>query len=183
MARLLQFAGCRPEMEGCPIYTVPIQAWLKSRLHLRGPWGLARRGGLDPSHPALVTCKMLKLNHAPIQGENVMQTDPVYTVVPMTIASTVFLILAIVVILARSRTTEMKLLLIGVFMAIAASVDANVTGVSINAAQVALSTGLGSAALMKISVILTLAGVGMLLLQRVSPPATTATQTEHPHVD
>ena len=76
----------------------------------------------------------------------------------MTIASTVLLILAIIVILARSRTTEMKLLLIGVFMAIAASVDANVTGVSINAAQVALSTGLGSAALMKISVILTLAG-------------------------
>jgi hypothetical protein len=93
-----------------------------------------------------------------------MQSDPVYTIVPMTIASTFFLILAIIVILTRSRTLEMKLLLIGVFMAIAASVDANITGVSINAAQVGLATGLGSAALMKISVILTLAGVGMLLL-------------------
>ena len=28
------------------------------------PWGLARRGELDPSHPALVTCRMPKLNHA-----------------------------------------------------------------------------------------------------------------------
>ena len=31
-------------------------------------WGLARRGELDPSHPALVTCKMLKLNHAPVSS-------------------------------------------------------------------------------------------------------------------
>jgi hypothetical protein len=27
-------------------------------------WGLARRGGLDPSHAAVVTSKALILNHA-----------------------------------------------------------------------------------------------------------------------
>ena len=68
-------------------------------------------------------------------------------------------------------------------MAIAAAVEANIAGVSINAAQVALSTGLGSAVLMKIAVILTLTGVGMLLLPRVATPATTAMHTEHRDVD
>ena len=61
-------------------------AWFKSRLHLRGgwgrrpegdapnprlpPWGLAGSRPLDPSHTALVTCKMLKLNHAQFGGQD-----------------------------------------------------------------------------------------------------------------
>ena len=64
----------------------------------------------------------------------------------------------------------MKLLLIGIFMAIAASVQSSVSGVSVNPGQVALSTGLGSSPLMKIAVILTLSGVGMMLMSRVTPP-------------
>jgi hypothetical protein len=48
---------------------------------------------------------------------------------------------------------------------------------------VALSGGFGSATLMKIAVILTLVGAGMMLLSRVAPPATPGTETEGPHVD
>src|SRR5262245_36886079 len=111
--------------------------------------------------------------------------DTTQTIVATTTVSTVFLILAIILILVRSRTLETKLLLIGIFMAIAASVQANVLGVSVgaNAAQVALSGGFGSATLMKIAVILTLVGAGMMLLSRVAPPATPGTETEGPHVD
>jgi hypothetical protein len=112
-----------------------------------------------------------------------MNQDAVYTVVPMTIGSTTLLILAIIVILSRSRTPEMKLTLIGIFMAITAAMQANVSGISVNAAQVALPTGLGSATLMKIAVILTLSGVGMMLMDRVTPPTIAGTAREHPHVD
>ncbi len=111
--------------------------------------------------------------------------DSIPTVVAMTTLSTGFLILAILVILVRSRTVEMKLLLIGIFMAIAASAEANVVGVSLgaNAAQVAVSGGLGSTTLAKIAVILTLAGAGMMILSRLAPPATPAIGREGPHVD
>jgi hypothetical protein len=115
-----------------------------------------------------------------------MNSDAIPTIVTMTIGSTTLLILAIIVILVRSRTPEMKLLLIGIFMAITAAMQANVSGVSVNAAQVALATGLGSATLMKISVILTLSGAGMLLMSRVTPPPpppAIGTPKEHPHVD
>jgi hypothetical protein len=112
-----------------------------------------------------------------------MNQDAVYTVVSMTIASTTLLILAIIVILSRSRTPEMKLILIGIFMAITAAMQANVSGISVNAAQVALLTGLGSATLMKIAVILTLSGVGMMLMARATPPAVAGTAKEPPHVD
>ncbi len=103
-------------------------------------------------------------------------------VTAITFFSTIFLILAIIVILLRTRTQEMKLILIGVFMAIAAAAQANLSGVSVNPAQVALTTGLGSAALMKIAVILTLSGVGMLLLSQATPPAAAGTEKEHSHV-
>jgi hypothetical protein len=112
-----------------------------------------------------------------------MNQDAVYTVVSMSIASTILLILAIIVILSRSRTPEMKLILIGIFMAITAAIQANVSGISVNAAQVALLTGLGSATLMKIAVILTLSGVGMMLMARVTPPTIAGTAKEPPHVD
>lgn len=109
-----------------------------------------------------------------------MNQDAVYTVVPMTIGSTTLLILAIIVILSRSRTTEMKLILIGVFMAITAAMQANVSGVGVNAAQVTLLTGFGLTTLMKIAVILTLSGVGMLLMSRATPPPIAATMKEQP---
>ena len=104
-----------------------------------------------------------------------------------TFISTIFLVLAILAILSRSRTPEMKLLLIGIFMAIAASVQSGVYGVSVNPGQVALSAGFGASPLMKIAVILTLSGVGMMFMSRLTPtPASstpTATVKEHPHVD
>jgi hypothetical protein len=115
-----------------------------------------------------------------------MNPDAIPAIATMTIGSTALLILAIIVILVRSRTPEMKLLLIGIFMAITAAMQANISGVSVNAAQVALSAGLGSATLMKISVILTLFGAGMLLMSRVTPappPPAVGTPKEHPHVD
>jgi hypothetical protein len=99
-----------------------------------------------------------------------------------TATSAVLLILAIIVIALWSRMIEMKLLLIGIFMAITASVQSNVAAVSVNAAQVAVSAGLGSGALMRIAVILTLSGIGMMLLARVTPPATTGIGGERSHV-
>ncbi len=112
-----------------------------------------------------------------------MGPDPSGMILSTTLVSTFFLILAIIVILARAQTAEMKLILIGVFLAIAAAAQSNVSALSPNAAQVALTAGLGSVTLMKIAVILTLAGVGMLFLPRVAPPATARTEAEHPHVN
>jgi hypothetical protein len=104
-----------------------------------------------------------------------------------TFISTIFLVLAILVILSRSRTPEMKFLLIGIFMAIASSVQSSVYGVRVNPQQVVLSTGLESSPLMKIAVILTLSWVGMMFMSRLTPPpaASTAPPTvkEHSHVD
>ncbi len=104
-----------------------------------------------------------------------------------TIITTIFLVLAILVILSRSRKPEMKLLLIGIFMAISASVESIGFGVGANPGQVALLAGLGSSPLMKIAVILTLSGVGMMFMSRLTPPpaASTVPPTvkEHSHVD
>jgi hypothetical protein len=108
--------------------------------------------------------------------------DPESLVVPMTIGSTVFLVVAIIVILIRSRTPEMKLLMIGIFMSITAAMQASITGIAVTTQQVTLLTGLGSATFMKISVILTLAGIGMLLLVRVTPPAMPGPEKEQSHV-
>ena len=100
----------------------------------------------------------------------------------ITFFSTTFLILAIIVILLRARTQEMKLILIGVFIAIAAAAQANLSGVNVNPGQVAMTTGFGSATLMKIAVILTLSGVGMMFLSRATPPATAGIEKENSHV-
>jgi cell division protein FtsW (lipid II flippase) len=102
-------------------------------------------------------------------------------VIAMTFIWAIFLILAIILILVRARTLEMKLLLIGIFMGIAAAVQSNVAGVSVNAGQVTLATGVGPAPLMKFAVILTLAGVGMMLLSRATPPAATGSEKERSH--
>ena len=115
-------------------------------------------------------------------GADMMDAPNPY-IITVTLFTTLFLILAIILILVRSRTLEMKLLLIGIFLAIAASVEANVVGVGANAAQVAISGALGSATLLKIAVILTLSGAGMMLLSRVAPPATPPIEREVPHVD
>ena len=70
-ARLLQFAGCRGEMDGCPIYTVlDPSIGLKSRLHLRGPWGLARRGGLiRQSSPSSCHLQLSQIEPSPRSRE------------------------------------------------------------------------------------------------------------------
>jgi hypothetical protein len=108
-----------------------------------------------------------------------MNNDLSNWVLSMTLGSTALLVLAIIVILVRSRTPEMKLILIGSFMAIAAAMQANITGITVNAGQVGLTTGLVPSPLLKISVILTLAGVGLMLLGRVAPAATSGVETEH----
>ena len=113
-----------------------------------------------------------------------MNTDPTWQyVVPMTAVSTIFLVFAIILILGRAAETEMKLILIGIFMAIAAAMQANVASAGVNGAQAAMIAGLGSATLTRISVILTLAGVGLLLMSRATPPAIAGTAKEPPHVD
>ena len=66
-----------------------------------------------------------------------MTPDP-QMVERMTIYSSVVLVLAIVAVLVFSRTAEWRLLLIGMFMAIAASMQANIAGFSINSGQMAL---------------------------------------------
>jgi hypothetical protein len=119
----------------------------------------------------------------PTRGDDVMDGRDTALIGMTTTVSSIFLILAIIVILTRSRTVEMKLLLIGIFMAIAGSVQASVSGGTIGPAQVAALTGLGSAVFMKIAVILTLAGVGMLLFQRIAPIETPETKVERHHAD
>jgi hypothetical protein len=105
----------------------------------------------------------------------------------LSFVTTIFLVLSILVILVRARTPAMKLLLIGVFMAIAASVQSSIFGGGLNPQQVVIATGIGSSPLMKIAVILTLSGVGMMFMAYFTPPipasASTSTAKEHPHVD
>lgn len=101
----------------------------------------------------------------------------------MTVSSSAVLVLAIVAILVFSRTAEWRLLLIGIFMTIAASMQANISGFSINSGQMALLTAVGSTTLMRISVILTLSGIGMMLMSRVAPQAAAVAVKERPHGD
>jgi hypothetical protein len=116
-------------------------------------------------------------------GDDTMNTDQSGIILSTTFCSSLLLILAIVVISLRSRSAEVKLLLMGIFTAIAAAANASVTGVSIQAGQVALATGIGSTILAKIAVILTLAGVGMMLLPRAVQAAPAQNIKEHPDAE
>jgi len=63
--------------------------------------------------------------------------------------SSLLLILVIIFVLARSKTLELRLILIGVFTAIAAAVQGNVSAVSIDPGSGALSLGFSAGSLMK----------------------------------
>jgi len=100
----------------------------------------------------------------------------------VTAISSIFLILCIVLILLRyfQKSPGMALCLIGVFMAIAAAVQASVSGLSLNQnpGQFAMATAPSSGPLSKIAVILVLGGVGMLFLSRSSAPPVGSNKTE-----
>lgn len=67
---------------------------------------------------------------------------------------------------ARSKTLELRLILIGVFTAIAAAVQGNVSAAGINPGNVAVSLGFSAGSLMKVAVILILSGVTLTVLDR-----------------
>lgn len=77
-----------------------------------------------------------------------------------------FLIFAIVLVLSRTRTLELRLILIGVFTAVAAAVQGNIAAVDINPGNVAVSLGGSSGSLMKVAMILVLSGVTLVVLDR-----------------
>lgn len=77
---------------------------------------------------------------------------------------------------------ETKLLLIGIFTAITAAVQSSLTTAVVNVPTVGTATGLASAPLMRIAVILVLAAVGLMLLDRAAPRAAAASEEEGPHV-
>ena len=95
-------------------------------------------------------------------------TEPV---ILTTMVSSLFLVLVIVFVLARSKTLELRLILIGVFTAIAAAVQGNVSAVIINPGNVAVSLGFSAGSLMKVAAILILSGVTLAVLDRTGPVA------------
>src|SRR3954452_18784217 len=108
------------------------------------------------------------------------ENSPVILV--MTIASSLFLVLAIILVLLRSRTLEMTLVLIGVFMALTAAVQGNFSGVAVDRGQVALTVGTGAGPLMKIAMVLVLSGVALSFVSRTNPPLASRDRQEGPHV-
>jgi len=99
-------------------------------------------------------------------------------VLGLSLVATIFLILSIILILGRARTFEMKLILIGVFFALAAFAVGNVTGLHVGgegntAGFVAISTGYAPVALTKVGTILILLGVAVRLLSSGNLPENT----------
>ncbi len=92
--------------------------------------------------------------------------DSTPTIVGTAMTSSLFLILAIVLVLARSKTLELRLILIGVFTAIAAAVQGNVSTVNVNPGNLAVSLGFNAGSLMKVATILILSGVALAVLDR-----------------
>jgi|SRR5579872_6925583 len=82
------------------------------------------------------------------------------------------------------KSPGMALCLIGVFMAIAAAVQASASGVGLppNPGQFATAPATGSGPLTKIAVILVLGGLGMIFLSLPTTPPASSNQTETPHV-
>jgi len=89
-----------------------------------------------------------------------------------TMVTSLFLIFAIVLILSRSKTLELRLILIGVFTAIAAAVQGNISAVDINPGNLAVSLGFSAGSLMKVATILVLSGVMLAVLDRTGLAAT-----------
>ncbi len=90
-----------------------------------------------------------------------------------TMVTSFFLIFAIVVVLSRSKSLELRLILIGVFTAIAASAQGNISAVDVNPGNVAVAFGFSSGSLMKVATILVISGVALVALDRTGPAAAT----------
>ena len=93
-------------------------------------------------------------------------SDTTPLIISTTMISSLLLVLVIVFVLARSKTLELRLILIGVFTAIAAAVQGNVSAAGINPGNVAVSLGFSAGSLMKVAVILILSGVTLTVLDR-----------------
>jgi hypothetical protein len=91
--------------------------------------------------------------------------------------SSILLIFATIFVLVRSKTLEMRLILIGVFMAIAAAVQESSVGVHIGPGNMGGSLNLTAGSLMKVAAILILSGVALAALERTRP-ATAPAATE-----
>ncbi len=93
-----------------------------------------------------------------------------------TIITSLFLVLLIILVLGRIKLLSLRLILIGVFMAIAAALQGNISAVSIDSGQVAVSLGLAASSLLKIATILVLSGVAFAVLERTEPAPTVGTK-------
>ena len=107
--------------------------------------------------------------------------DPFTYLIPMTFFTDGALVLAVILVLVRSRTLEMRLILIGVFMAVAAAAQGNVAVVSPDPGRVALAGGFSAGSLAKVATILILSGVALAILARENPPAVAANRGEETH--
>ena len=92
--------------------------------------------------------------------------DSTPVIVSTAMTSSLLLVLVIIFVLARSKTLELRLILIGVFTAVAAAVQGNVSSVNINPGSVAVSLGFSAGSLMKVAMILILSGVTLAVLDR-----------------
>ena len=102
-------------------------------------------------------------------------------VLAMTVLSSGALVLAIILVLARSRTLEMRLILIGVFMAVAAAAQGNFAVLTPDPGRVTFAGGLAAGSLMRVATLLILSGVALAVLTREVPPAVSANRGEETH--
>lgn len=102
-------------------------------------------------------------------------------VLAMTVLSSGALVLAIILVLARSRTLETRLILIGVFMAVAAAAQGNFAVLTPDPGRVAFAGGLAAGSLMRVATLLILSGVALAVLTREVPPAVAANRGEETH--
>jgi len=107
------------------------------------------------------------------------------TAMVITIIALFFLIILIGLILFvfAAKSPGMALCLIGVFMSIAAAVQASMLGGSMsqNPGQLMITASAGSGPLLKVAVILVLSGVALIFLSRSGPVPTPADQKEVVH--
>ncbi len=107
--------------------------------------------------------------------------DPFTYLIPMTLFTYGTLVLAIILVLVRSPTLEMRLILIGVFMAIAATAQGSVAVVAPDPGRIALAGGFSAGSLMKIATLLILSGVALAILARENPSVVPANRGEETH--
>ena len=103
-------------------------------------------------------------------------------VLAVTVLSSGALVLAIVLVLARSRTLEMRLILIGVFMAVAAAAQGNLAVFTPDPGRVTFAGGLAAGSLMRVTTLLILSGVALAVLTRGVLPAVAANRRRQTHV-